>query len=99
MEGRTRTHHGYQPRTSPTHQNFTKCSTSDTRISQDHRIVNRSWNGHRTTVQWTYCKFFIFSSLFSFFSFLSVPVLSLSTYFLYLLHLSYPHSPPPPFFL
>src|SRR6266436_4334603 len=43
-KGQMRKHHGYQPRTLPMHQNFTKCSTSDTQISQDHRTVNRSQN-------------------------------------------------------
>src|SRR5258708_15470477 len=69
-----RKHHGYQPRTLPMHQNFTKCSTSDTQISQDHRTVNRSQNSHCITVQQNYCKFllvFLSSTLNSFSPFLS----------------------------
>src|SRR5258705_299201 len=46
MRGQMRKHHGYQPRTSPMHQNFTKCSTSDTWISRDCRTANRSCNSH-----------------------------------------------------
>src|SRR5258708_25278988 len=69
-----RKHHGYQPRTLPMHQNFTKCYTSDTQISQDHRTVNRSQNSHCITVQQNYCKFllvFLSSTLNSFSPFLS----------------------------
>src|SRR5258708_29295852 len=49
-KGWRRKHHGYQPRTSPMHQNFTKCSASNTQISWDHRTVNKSWNSHCITV-------------------------------------------------
>src|SRR5258708_10086784 len=88
MKGWTRKHHGYQPRTSPMHQNFAKCSTSNTQISWDCRIANRSWNGHCTTVQQTYHKFFLFFLLY-FILFLFIPKCSCSLP-IYLLSLSGP---------
>src|SRR5258705_13968263 len=69
-----RKHHGNHPMAFAKHPNLTKCSTSDTQISQDHRTVNRSQNNHCITVQWTYCKFllvFLSSTLNSFSPFLS----------------------------
>src|SRR5258708_15916618 len=76
MKGQTRKHHGYQPRTSPMHQNFAKCSTSNTWISRGHRTANRSHNSHHITVQQTFHKF-LFLSLSFFLSFSLSPFPSL----------------------
>src|SRR5260221_381456 len=68
MKEWTRKHHGYQPRTSPTHQNFTSYSTSDTPISQAHKTASRSHDSCWISTHRTYCKFFSFFFFLSFFS-------------------------------
>ena len=86
-----RKHHGYQPGTSPTHQNFASYSTSNTLISQACKTVSRSHDSCWISMHWTYHKFFsfffLFSKAFSFFS-LFLPFLMILKMFPFLYFLS-----------
>src|SRR5258705_8096349 len=93
MKERTRKHHGYQPGTSPTHQNFASYSTSDIPISWAHKTVSRSHDSCWISMHQTYCRFFfsffLFLKVFFFFSFflplLIILKMFLSLYFSYYL--------------
>src|SRR5260221_8040797 len=87
MKEQMRKHHGYQPKTSPTHQNFASYSTSDTPISQAHKTASRGHDSCWISMHRTYCRFFSFflsfSKAFSFFSLL-LPFLKILKIFLFL---------------
>ena len=93
MKEQMRKHHGYQPETSPMHQNFASYSTSDTPIRWACKTVSRSHDSCWISMHWTYHKFFFFFFLFlkAFFFFsLFLPLLiilkmSPSLYFSYYL--------------
>src|SRR5258708_36548966 len=67
MKEQMRKHHGYQPETLPTQQNFTSYSTSNTLISRACKTASRSHDSCWISMHQTYCRFF-----FSFFLFLSL---------------------------
>src|SRR5258705_8951970 len=94
MKEWTRKHHGYQPGTSPMHQNFTSYSTSNTPISRARKTASRSHDSCWISTHQTYHKFFLlflsFSKAFSFFSLssssrdsknVSVPLFLISMFF------------------
>src|SRR6266436_8937116 len=96
MKEWTRKHHGYQPGTLPTHQNFTSYSTSDTPISWAHKTASRSHDSCWISTHRTYHKFFLlflsFSKAFSFFS-LCLPLLMILKMSLFLYFSSLCFSP------
>src|SRR5258706_5083793 len=91
MKEQMRKHHGYQPGTSPTHQNFASYSTSNTLISRACKTVSRSHDSCWISMHRTYHKFFsfffLFSKAFSFFS-LFLPFLMILKMFPFLYFLS-----------